>query len=67
VQATQKAYWKIFWQQPEVADSLITPSQRELLPMFKSMIATPSKDRENSQWQFGHPVTFADKPRAKAP
>jgi hypothetical protein len=67
VQTTQKAYWKIFWQQPEVADSVITPSQRELLPMFKSMIATTSKDRENSQWQFGHPVTFADKPRAKAP
>jgi hypothetical protein len=67
VQTTQKAYWKIFWQQPEVADSVITPSQRELLPMFKSMIATPSKDRENSQWQFGYPVTFADKPHVKAP
>jgi hypothetical protein len=67
VQTTQKAYWKIFWAQPEVADSIITPSQRELLPMFKSMIATSSKDRENSQWQFGHPVAFADKPRATGP
>jgi len=21
------------------------------------------EDRKNSQWQFGHPVTFADKPK----
>ena len=63
VQTTQKAYWKIFWEQPEIADSIVNPSQRELLPMFKSMVATPMKDREHSQWQFGRPVTFADKPR----
>ncbi|MEP6495892.1 MAG: carboxypeptidase-like regulatory domain-containing protein [bacterium] len=63
VQATQKAYWKIFWQQPEIADSIVNPSQRELMPMFKSMAATPLKDREHSQWQFGRPVTFADTPR----
>jgi hypothetical protein len=25
------------------------------------------KDRENSQWQFGNPVTFADKPRTARP
>lgn len=65
VQNTQKAYWKIFWEQPEIADSSITPSQRELMPMFKSMLAVPMKDREHSQWQFGNPVTFADKPRTK--
>jgi hypothetical protein len=61
VRNTQKAYWKVFWQQPEIADSAITPSQRELMPMFKQMIATPMKDREHSQWQFGYPVTFSDK------
>jgi hypothetical protein len=66
VQTTQKAYWKVFWLQPEIADSAITPSQRELVPMFKAMIATPSKDREHSRWQFGHPVTFADKPRSSS-
>jgi hypothetical protein len=32
--------------------------------MFKSMLATPMKDRENSQWQFGYPVQFRDKPGA---
>ncbi|MDE3097765.1 MAG: hypothetical protein KGK07_17400, partial [Chloroflexota bacterium] len=29
-QAADKRYWKVFWEQPEIADSLITPSQREL-------------------------------------
>jgi hypothetical protein len=62
VQAVQKRYWKVFWRQPEIADSIITVSQRELVPMFKSMLATPQKDRENSQWQFGNPVTFVDAP-----
>lgn len=67
VLTTQKAYWKVFWRQPEIADSIITVSQRELLPMFKNMLAIPQKDRENSQWQFGRPVTFADKPRPTRP
>jgi hypothetical protein len=63
VRNTQKAYWKVFWQQPEVADSTITPSQRELMPMFKQMLSVPQKDREHSQWQFGNPVTFTDNPQ----
>ena len=25
------------------------------------------KEREHSQWQFGHPVMFSDKPKASAP
>jgi hypothetical protein len=62
VKNTQKAYWKVFWKQPEIADSTITPSQRELMPMFKQMLSVPQKDREHSQWQFGHPVTLTDKP-----
>src|SRR5262245_18356205 len=53
VQATQKLYWKIFWEQPEIADSLVTPAQRELIPIFKNMLATPKEAREHSQWQFG--------------
>lgn len=61
VQATQKTYWKIFWEQPEIAGEFVTPAQRELMPMFKSMLAVPAKDREHSQFNFGHPVTFADK------
>jgi len=45
----------------------VTPAQRELMPMFKAMVAIPMKEREHSQWQFGHPVTFTDKPKATGP
>lgn len=63
--AAEKAYWKIFWQQPEIADSAITPAQRELMPMLKSMLSIPMADREHSQWQFGHPVPFEDPKAAR--
>lgn len=65
VRATQKLYWKVFWEQPEVADSIITPLQRDLMPMLKSMLQIPKPQREHSQWQFGSPVTLEDK--AKKP
>jgi len=64
---TQKEYWKIFWEQPVIAAAIVTPSQRELIPFFKNMLSIPAKDREHSQWQFGHPVTFADKSKAPSP
>ncbi len=64
VQATQKLYWKIFWEQPEIADSIVTPSQRELIPLFKSMLSVPKEQREHSQYQFGRPVTLIDRPRS---
>jgi len=67
VTATQKAYWKVFWEQPEVADSIITPLQRDLMPMLKAMLGVPKKDREHSQWVFGYPVQLVDKPQSKAP
>ncbi|HEX6252570.1 MAG TPA: carboxypeptidase-like regulatory domain-containing protein [Gemmatimonadaceae bacterium] len=60
--ATQRAYWKIFWEQPEIAAEIVTPAQRELIPMFGRMLGTPTQDRENSRWQFGHPVRFDDAP-----
>ncbi len=61
--ATEKLYWKVFWEQPDSVGEILTPAQRELMPMVKAMVATTKKERENSQWQFGHPITFADKPR----
>lgn len=67
VQATQKEYWKIFWLQPEIADSIVTPSQKELLPLLKGIVNVPKIDREHSQWQFGHPVTFQDQPVRPSP
>ncbi|MBI3789688.1 MAG: carboxypeptidase regulatory-like domain-containing protein [Gemmatimonadetes bacterium] len=66
VLATEKAYWKVFWQQPEKADSLINAGQRELLPLLKGMLMTPMREREHSQWDFGHEVTLVDKPRGPA-
>ncbi|MDF1502680.1 carboxypeptidase-like regulatory domain-containing protein [Roseisolibacter sp. H3M3-2] len=58
VAKVEKAYWKVFWRQPEAADSVLTPTQRELFPMLVRMAATPQKERENSQWQFGFPVPY---------
>jgi hypothetical protein len=56
MKTVQKAYWKVFWEQPEIADSIITPTQKELFPMLRHMVNVPKKERENSQWQFGSPV-----------
>jgi hypothetical protein len=65
VAAARKAYWKIFWEQPEIAGEVLTSTQLDLFPMLKNMMATPKKDRENSQWMFGSPVKFkAEKPKA---
>ncbi|HEY1952519.1 MAG TPA: hypothetical protein VGG76_06910, partial [Gemmatimonadaceae bacterium] len=65
--ASQKLYWKIFWEQPEIAAAIVTPSQRELMPIFKNMLGVPMKDREHSQFQFGFPVTVPDKPKPGTP
>ena len=67
MQATQKNYWRIFWEQPEIAADILTPVQRDLMPFFKVMTTIPKKEREHSQWSFGHPVTFTDKPKASTP
>lgn len=61
--ATEKLYWVIFWEQPEIAAEFVTPAQRELIPMFGSMLQVPMEDRKNSHWDFGHAVTFSDKPK----
>jgi len=63
VKTTQEAYWRIFWEQPEVADSIITPAQRQLMPMLVSMLAVPQENRKNSRWQFGRAVTMPPRPR----
>lgn len=59
---TQKAYWKIFWQQPEIADSVLTPTQRDLVVELKRMLAIPPKSREQARWYFGHAVELEHKP-----
>ncbi|HJP85842.1 MAG TPA: carboxypeptidase-like regulatory domain-containing protein [Gemmatimonadaceae bacterium] len=63
--ASDKLYWKVFWEQPDTVGAILTPAQRELMPMVKAMVATTKKEREHSQWRFGHSVTLADKPRVQ--
>ena len=62
VAKVQKEYWKIFWEQPEIAAAIVNATQRQLLPMFERMLEVPAEDRLNSQWQFGNPVTFSSQP-----
>ncbi len=54
--ATKKAYWKVFWEQPEIAAALVTPTQRDLMPLLRDMLTIPKPQREHSQWMFGNPV-----------
>ena len=65
--AATKAYWKVFWEQPEIADSVVTATQRELFPMLRDMLRTTRKAREIDQWSFGHPVKMSDPPAAPTP
>jgi hypothetical protein len=64
--ASKKAYWKVFWEQPEIADSLMTSSQKQLMPIMTTIVTVPKKDREHSQWQFGWPILLTD-PRRVLP
>jgi hypothetical protein len=54
--AAKKAYWKVFWEQPEIAAALVTPTQRDLMPLLRDMLTIPKPQREHSQWMFGSPV-----------
>jgi hypothetical protein len=65
--ATSKAYWRIFWLQPEIADSVLTPAQKELFPMLRRLVEVPTKDREHARWFFGSAVTMSEKARAAVP
>ena len=42
----------------ELADAVVTATQRELVPALRDMLRTTQKDRENSQWYIGYPVTL---------
>ncbi|NUS98995.1 MAG: carboxypeptidase regulatory-like domain-containing protein [Gemmatimonadaceae bacterium] len=64
-EATEKAYWKLFWQQPEIADTLVTGTQKELFPLLKALVGVPKDRREHSRFMFGHPVSLTDRLKAK--
>ena len=65
--AAKKAYWRVFWEQPEIAGALVNSTQRELMPALRDMLATPAADRKNAQWYFGHQVKFAKPEASVAP
>ncbi len=67
VTATQKEYWKVFWRQPEIADSIITPAQRQLMPIMLNLLSVPQQSRPFSQFRFGSPVTMPRRRPAVAP
>ena len=60
---TQKTYWRIFWEQPELADSIVTPVQKELFPLLRNLLAVPPKFREGGQYRFGSSVKMPAKPK----
>jgi len=61
VKNTDKAYWKVFWRQPEIADSLITPAQRELMPTLLNLLRVPQDKRAQYRSYFGNSVTLPKK------
>ena len=56
--AVDKAYWRLFWRQPEVADAMLSPTQRQLFPLLGIMLGTPARQRETGYFRFGFPVPF---------
>jgi hypothetical protein len=67
VRTTQRRYWEIFWEQPEIAAAILTRMQRELVPLLTTLVDTPMHERERSTWQFQRAVTFVDRPRGATP
>ena len=62
--ATDKLYWTLFWEEVDVAEPLITPLQKQLLPFIARMMAVNREERKDSRYQFGYPVTVVHtKPR----
>jgi hypothetical protein len=64
VQATTKKYWPLFWEQVDVVQPIVTPTQQELLPFLRNILGVTKAQRKDSQWQFGYPVPLVhNRPR----
>jgi hypothetical protein len=62
--ASDKAYWVVFWDQVDVMMPILSNQQRELLPLLKNISEVTTEQRKHSQWQFGYPIPVVqDKPR----
>jgi hypothetical protein len=59
-----RAYWRVFWAQPDSVAPIISLTQRELLPSLKAVIELPKESRNGAETSFGYPVTFANRRHA---
>ena len=58
VRAADKAYQRLFWAQVEIADAIISPTQRELMPFLKRMLGASQGERERERYSVGFPVAM---------
>ena len=64
VTAATKRYWPLFWEQADIAETILTPQQKELLPFIRNLMQVTKEERKDSQWMFGFPVPLThNKPR----
>jgi hypothetical protein len=56
VEAAHREYWRIFWEQPEIAAELLSLSQRALMPVLTGMLSLAPEQRIGAQQVFGYPV-----------
>jgi hypothetical protein len=60
VNVATKAYWHVFALQPDIAGSILTRSQRELIRVLAIMLEMPLAVRERAQFRFDHPVRYTN-------
>ena len=58
----RKSYWKIFWQQPEIADSHHHAGAAGADSADEESVERAAENRKGSQFFFGRPVTLVDTP-----
>lgn len=67
VKATEAGYQQQFWRAVEHMATILTPSQRQLLPILDQMLATPPARRPNAFFGFGHLVDLFPRAAPGAP
>ena len=64
VKATSDLYWPIFWEQADIVLDVLTPQQRDFMPMLKMLADITPERRKTAHWFMGYPVTLEySKPR----
>ncbi|HEY0931710.1 MAG TPA: carboxypeptidase-like regulatory domain-containing protein [Gemmatimonas sp.] len=58
VKTVQKAYWELFWKQPEIAAEVLDPQQMDVITLLKDMLTVPAPQRKQSRYFFGRSITL---------